>query len=243
MSCLGSHVCGGKYNCFLPANAVTTRDLWFRIHRDITKQFRSISGQIGRVHEDVRRILDVLAPNWRQEQDTQQSVIANTHRVPIRLAMRFRDASADPPGPSIDDIPLQQLYDTFAVQFIRAQVSLPVKYIQLMKCAWILDQMRASNEFKNGDNDSHWPSLVRNLEYVSSNCPLGYYINLLMSKPDYLKQLDEELSIIGPVDVTSVMESLQDMSPDIFSIWPRRQKTRVVNQVIKTTEFERIKKL
>ncbi|KAH8880531.1 hypothetical protein GQ53DRAFT_833275 [Thozetella sp. PMI_491] len=191
-------------------------DLISRIREDLGQ----IMVELIDMREDIRQILRHIVPDWQRVQEAQDSIREGI-QIPEHLALRFEEAaSVGFKESSVDEFPLQKLFDAFLVHFdsLRQEGETPeTQYLNVLKCAWILKRISSSRELRDTGANSHWPSFVRRLE-----------AELVGQLPDVQ---DAELARVA------------DSTPDIFSIWPPREAPRAVDEVDANEMFEAVQTL
>jgi hypothetical protein len=144
---------------------------------------RDLANRIHAVHKDLQTLIGVLVPDLAQALENQARRDVHMLDIPPVVATRFGKASqADRPS-SLDgqDPPpeLEELANAFILHFNDSTVEFkagilvenkipPVgAYLNLLKCIWLMKQMKECDEIVNPDSTSHWSSYVLYLEDVS----------------------------------------------------------------------------
>ncbi|KAJ9642888.1 hypothetical protein H2199_004409 [Coniosporium tulheliwenetii] len=179
------------------------------IRDDIADVHNDLTEQIGALRRELRGI---LVPNVDAAIAQQESQETSLLDIPPTFAAKFQEKASvgHPDFITSGKIPLQDGADALLRLFHRSTLEFkpgrylrdkepsPLQYLNLLKCVWLMQELRSSSEFNNVDANSHWPG--------------------------YIKQLDEDLSkecqrftseqLIKPTPLT-----LQDLTPDDFCIW------------------------
>ncbi|KAK7416812.1 hypothetical protein QQX98_005005 [Neonectria punicea] len=194
-------------------------DLLCRVRQDIHLMHHDLAERITAVHHDIYRIMGVMIPDLDTALKQQARRNIFFLDVPIDVAEQFRFAAlTDRPEYRTDaDFGLEEMSDAFILNFDRATINFrsgvvvaeripPVhQYINLLKCVWLFKRIQESPPLQNTDQESHWPSYLRQLEdNLSSECT----------------RFGQEL--VKPELITPVMRR------DMFSIWPDREPTPLV---------------
>lgn len=148
------------------------------MHWDLTDQIQSL-------HVDVRKISGVTTPSTvenRLEADFSfEDLSTSITTIPTDAEQGFDSAyqAGDAPTgtPSLSD-----LSDAFLLSFYEStykfQPGLDLQrkppndqYVNLLKCIWLMDKIRTSEELSNAVPDSHWPSYIKELDnQLSRQC-------------------------------------------------------------------------
>ncbi|EON66548.1 hypothetical protein W97_05793 [Coniosporium apollinis CBS 100218] len=175
------------------------RDDLADVHHDLTEQ-------IGALRRELRGI---LVPNVDAAIAQQESQETSMLDVPPAITAKFREnASVGHPDFSTSgNIPLQdgadallRLFKRSTLEFkpgryVRDKAPSPLQYLNLLKCVWLMQELRRSSEFTNINTCSHWPGYIKQLgEDLSKECQ---------------RFTREEL----------IQPALQDLTADDFCIW------------------------
>jgi hypothetical protein len=141
---------------------------------------------------DIRYIVGVVIPDFpaemREQQQGQQTASALLS-VPLELSNRFQLA-AQRSRPDLADgkeFPIVETVGAFVTHFeqIRQEVGTdPARatttnagpdaaYIRLLKTLWLMEQLKRCRKVQQPDPNSHWPSLIRELDRVSTTPPMA----------------------------------------------------------------------
>lgn len=186
---------------------------------------RDLADRIDRVHEDVLRIRGVIIPDLQQELNQKETRAPHTLQVPLNLEYAFESAFSARDFPSLSD-----LADIFVLFFYQSTVSFkpptPLardkvppygQYVNLLKCVWLMQRIRASEELQPQmiTLESHWPSYVEELEKVLS---------------EQCRRFEGELTA----------PSQPNLTPDVVAIWPARRESSPLGHVQKEEMIESI---
>lgn len=160
------------------------RDLLTSIQNDIRTMHQSLDYTLRRVHDDVREVLrlqGVVIPDLQQEQDRSTSP---TQHLEIPTAIREKFDAAYTTTTTTNRSPsLSDLADVFVIHFYQGTVYFrpptpsllawekipPDKaYLNLLKCIWLMEKIKDSDEFQNIAEGSHWSSYISGLDQVLS---------------------------------------------------------------------------
>ena len=133
------------------------------------------------MHIDVRRSMGIVVSDLDQELNQQAHRRVYLLDVPSDVAEKFRAASLTerPELDSDEAFDLEDLSDAFIFNYNRSTQDFrggmfvsdriaPVdKYLNLLKCIWLLRKMKNAPQVLDTEPNSHWPSFVRQLEDVS----------------------------------------------------------------------------
>jgi hypothetical protein len=143
--------------------------------------------------------------------------------VPLNVEFAFDSAFSAKESPSLSD--LADIYISYFYQstlnfeprtlLARDRVPSPLKYINLLKCIWLLRKINAHEEYRSVTPDSHWPSYIAELGAVLSKECLRF---------------QQELT--APTDLT--------LTDDLCQIWPTRQRRAAIEEVIKDEMVEEV---
>lgn len=154
-----------------------------RVRDDIRNMHNDLAGRLDAIHRDIRLSMGVTVSNLEEELNQQAQRRTYLLEVPREISDRFRLAAlTERPDFNTDDaIPVEELSDAFTFNYLRSthdfQGGITVseceppldKYLNLLKCIWILRKLKDSNCVQSADPDSHWPSYVGRLEDVSKS--------------------------------------------------------------------------
>lgn len=169
--------------CVSGAADALASDLLCRVRQDIYRMHQDLAQRIQSVHLDLRRLIGVLVPDLEQALEQQAHRETHTIAVPEAISERFhREAVSGLPFAASGDgavFDLEQLGDAFVLHFNNSTTSFVAgilvenkqppteQYINLLKCVWLMDKIKNSEEFREQNADSHWPSYIIQLEDVS----------------------------------------------------------------------------
>lgn len=152
-----------------------------RVRDDIRNMHEDLAGRLMAIHRDLRLSMGVTVVNLDEELNQRDHRTTYLLEVPPDITDRFRLAAlTERPDFNTDEtIPVEELSDAFTFNYLRSTTDFqggntvsecepPLdKYLNLLKCIWILRKLQNSSCVQNADPDSHWPSYVGRLEDVS----------------------------------------------------------------------------
>jgi hypothetical protein len=134
------------------------------------------------VRADLRELIGVLVPSLAVALELRSRRDVHTLQIPEEIFLELTAAFNLHPSCSAGGSPsLRDMADGFVMSYdhstIRFRPGLTVEqkkppifeYLSLLKCQFLMQRMRASNELHNAPKLSHWPGYVDTLEEVIRN--------------------------------------------------------------------------
>ncbi|KAF2457314.1 hypothetical protein BDY21DRAFT_286239 [Lineolata rhizophorae] len=153
-------------------------DLLTRVHKDLAQR-------IGDVHNDLRKLMGAVIPNYEQARDQMETQESCILEIPSDIANKFERAAEIGRIHSIApaSFPLDESTSAFVVHlqqstvlfqagiFVDQRQPPPQQYLNLLKCVWLMRWMRVSPKLADPSNQSHWPSYIKKLDQeLSREC-------------------------------------------------------------------------
>ncbi|PGH13060.1 hypothetical protein AJ79_03897 [Helicocarpus griseus UAMH5409] len=189
-------------------------DLLLRVHQDL-------SHRMTRMHDDLRRLMGVVVPDFKEELEHQEAQQTCTLEIPPEFSLRFQKAAekAYPELLSGSQLPLAETANAFVLNFEKStrnsntvrcglfgrNTVTMAAYINLLKCVWLmkhLEQYQTADDF----GPSHWPSYLRELK----------------------QELSQECRRFSPESIDRIFApdlSRARLDPSSFNIWPEARRS------------------
>lgn len=149
------------------------------MHIDVVDRIQEVRRDVQEVHREVLRLQGVVVPELQQGLDRRE---AQTSLLAIPTAIRDRldhiynttTATKDPSMADLVDAFVTHFYEsTYSFQpasrIARDRVPPDQAYLNLIKCIWLVDKWKGSEEYRNIPEGSHWTSYLAELEKVLSD--------------------------------------------------------------------------
>ena len=151
------------------------------MHKDLKDQMGKGFTEMMRGFTEIKVLLGVVPDETETQPPSKETY---TLPIPENLVDAFeRQAIAHGQTTPADSLALQQLVDGFLMWFptstvgftpgrtVQDRIPPENQYLNLLKCGWILERIKTSEELEGPCAESHWPSFVSKLEDVSISCP------------------------------------------------------------------------
>ncbi|KGQ01954.1 hypothetical protein PAAG_11347 [Paracoccidioides lutzii Pb01] len=184
-------------------------DLLFCIHQDL-------AGRMARMHNDLRRLMGVMVPDFKEEMKHQQTQQTFTIEIPSNFSLKFQQAAEinHPEFASGTQLPVADTANSFVFYFGRGTRNLNASrfdwidrrtasvtaYLSLLKCIWLMEHL---DKYQNAEISglSHWPSYIKGLN----------------------QELSHECKRFSPECMDRIFApdlSRARLDPSVFDIWP-----------------------
>ncbi|EEH43786.2 uncharacterized protein PADG_00075 [Paracoccidioides brasiliensis Pb18] len=184
-------------------------DLLFRIHQDL-------AGRMTSMHNDLRRLMGVMVPDFKEEMKHQQTLQTFTIEIPSNFSLKFQQAAEinHPEFASGSQLPVADTANSFVFYFGRGTRNLNASrfdsidrrtasvtaYVNLLKCIWLMEHL---DKYHNAEGSglSHWPSYLKGLN----------------------QELSHECKRFSPECMDRIFApdlSRARLDPSVFDIWP-----------------------
>lgn len=148
------------------------------MHADVLVHIQEVRRDVQEVRREVLRLQGVVVPELQQGLDRQE---AQTNLLPVPAAIRDRLEHIYNTT-TTRDASLSDLADAFVTHFYestypfqpmsriaRDRVPPDKAYLNLIKCIWLIEKLKESEEYQNIPEGSHWTSYLAELEKVLSD--------------------------------------------------------------------------
>lgn len=150
------------------------------MHEDIARRIDFVYREVVDVRQELRELIGVLVPSLAEALERRSRREVNTVPIPNELLPELVSVFDQHAHPSLRDMAdaFIRCYDqstkTFTPGLTVEQRTPPTfEYISLLKCQFLMQKIRASDQLRNAPPLSHWRGYIDALEEVRSSHALG----------------------------------------------------------------------